>query len=127
MRECPACGSQTRRRPRTSWLERLFYLAVYQCTSCAYYERVPRMTAELPSRHVRCPECSTPKLRILDRIDKIDRLSRNPFRYVQGMFGARLYHCSLCRLQFHDLRSPARRAEETRSGVLVEEPQPSNE
>ncbi|MGA3027623.1 MAG: hypothetical protein ABSF98_22915 [Bryobacteraceae bacterium] len=41
---------------------------------------------------------------ILKKRDGIDKLNRNPLRLVQRFFGARLYYCWACRLQYYDLR-----------------------
>lgn len=66
-----------------------------------------------PSRYVRCPRCAVGELEILKKRDHIDKMNRNPLRLVQRYFGARLYYCWGCRLQFYDLRTltpPAQQA-----------------
>ena len=37
-------------------------------------------------------------------VDRIDRMYRNPFSYLQKFVGASLHWCPLCRLQFYDRR-----------------------
>jgi DNA-directed RNA polymerase subunit RPC12/RpoP len=59
----------------------------------------------LPSRYTNCPRCSGRELAILKKRDRIDKLNGNPLRLVQRFFGASLYYCRGCRLQFYDLRS----------------------
>jgi hypothetical protein len=55
----------------------------------------------------RCPHCGTHRLRRLTIPDRIDRLQRGPFRLALRLAGAALYHCRVCRLQFHDWRKMA--------------------
>lgn len=38
------------------------------------------------------------------KYDKIDRKSSSIFRRLLGMFGAPIYHCTFCRVQFRDFR-----------------------
>ena len=65
----------------------------------------------VPSRYANCPRCAGREPAILKKRDRIDKLNRNPLRLVQRFFGARLYYCWSCRLQYYDLRrlQPARR------------------
>jgi hypothetical protein len=65
-------------------------------------------------RFASCPRCRGFDLTRLSKPDRVDSFDRNPVRLAQRMFGARLYHCWLCRVQFYDLRPrrPAVRAEQ---------------
>jgi DNA-directed RNA polymerase subunit RPC12/RpoP len=97
------CGDELRRTKR-SLLERLRFSGAYTCRSCGRRELISRLAAWTVSRFARCPECHGHRLRILKRRDYIDRFNRNPFRLLLSLFKVPLYHCSSCRLQFHDYR-----------------------
>jgi len=92
------------RRSRRVGRERLFYSAAYRCEKCPYRSRVSRLEDMRNLRHAGCPNCGQHDLTVLSKRDRVDRWNRNPLRLVQRLFGARLYHCWLCRLQFYDLR-----------------------
>lgn len=62
-------------------------------------------------RHASCPKCGWHDLRVQKRLDRVDRLNRNPLRLLLRFFGVPLYHCAHCRLQFYDIRR-LRREEE---------------
>ncbi len=110
---CPVCGDELRRTKR-SFLERLGYSAIYSCKKCQHREAIARIDAFKVTRHARCPECENSRLRTLKRRDYIDRLNRNPLRWIQKLAGASLYHCAFCRLQFYDLR-PSQESSKARS------------
>ena len=55
--------------------------------------------------HTRCPVCGTGRLSRLGERDRIDRMHRTLFQFVRFPFGARLYHCRICRVQFYDRRT----------------------
>jgi hypothetical protein len=63
-----------------------------------------RRRVPYPSRFANCPRCAVSELDILIKRDHINTMNRNPLRLVQRFFGARLYYCFGCRLQFYDLR-----------------------
>jgi cytoskeletal protein CcmA (bactofilin family) len=56
---------------------------------------------------VRCPSCGSEKVHLRDSPDRIDPLYQTPVRTVQRLFGAQLYHCFVCRMQFYDLPESA--------------------
>lgn len=56
------------------------------------------------SLNVCCPRCGTRDLRVFTRIDSIEGMYNNPFSRVQQLFGATLWYCQWCRLQFFDCR-----------------------
>jgi hypothetical protein len=60
------------------------------------------------SLRARCPKCGNIQLRVFKQRDYVEDFSHNPLRLIQRLFGARLYYCELCRLQFYDLRPGAR-------------------
>ncbi len=73
------------------------------------------------SERARCPLCGTYRLRALAERDRIDKMHRNPLNVVQGMLGAKLYHCRYCRIQFYDRR---RLAEQEKVSGTVAGPTP---
>ncbi len=101
---CPSCGAKMRRSRRTR-LERLLYAAAYRCEACNLRVRESFLSRFRTARFVSCPKCGGHDVTALSKRDRIDGFNRHPLRLFQGMLGARLYHCSLCRLQFYDLRS----------------------
>jgi hypothetical protein len=54
--------------------------------------------------HARCPRCGEMQLEVLRDRDYIEGFENNPLRIMQKLFGAKLYYCWECRLQFYDLR-----------------------
>ena len=110
MPHCRMCGGRLRRIHRT-FMERLFYMGVFECPSCKEMKRVARRYTYHLGDQVRCPLCGTYRLRALAERDHIDRMLKNPVSVLQRIFfGGRLYHCRYCRVQFYDRR---RLAEET--------------
>lgn len=71
-------------------------------------ERSSLWSSILAFRFVRCPRCTSRDLRIRQKRDRVDGFSKHPVRLLQGLFGARLYYCWQCRLQFYDIRRRAR-------------------
>jgi hypothetical protein len=65
------------------------------------------------SRHSRCIQCGSYKVRRLNGRDEIDRVSAHPLSMLLGLTLAPFYHCNPCRLQYHDWRSadPAARTD----------------
>jgi len=51
-----------------------------------------------------CPRCGNTDLRQLQERDGIDEMYSNPLSRLQRFFGAPLYWCQFCRLQFYDFR-----------------------
>jgi predicted RNA-binding Zn-ribbon protein involved in translation (DUF1610 family) len=98
---CPECEGLGKRRPRT-FIERIFARAKLQCSGCNavwYWRRV------LVQKHTHCPDCGTPRLSKRSKYDRIDRKSKSVVRRFLGIFGAPIYHCTFCRLQFRDYHS----------------------
>jgi hypothetical protein len=104
--QCDWCVESVVRIRRRKW-ERLVYAAVLQCPKCKRKTKLPKYpTLFLLSLHRSCPKCGTPQLDRLRKRDKIDPLYLNPLSLVQRLFGAHLYWCPFCRVQFYDLRPP---------------------
>jgi predicted RNA-binding Zn-ribbon protein involved in translation (DUF1610 family) len=98
MLACPECDSVGKRRPRTLF-ERVFNRAKLKCPRCGdvwYWRRY------FFQKYTRCPECGTARLSRRSRYDRIDRKSDSLLRRSLGLFGAPIYHCTFCRLQFRD-------------------------
>ena len=103
MRRCLSCGGRVRRVHRTV-AERFRYHAKYRCKECGEVHTEDQWYSFLIGGESRCPRCGTHRLRGLTSVDKIDRMYRNPFSYLQKFFGGSLHYCPFCRLQFYDLR-----------------------
>lgn len=102
---CPACRSSRMLRQRRSFTEKFRFAAVYVCQDCKQSHRVPiRRRYPMLSLNVCCPRCGTRDLRIFTRIDNIEGMYNNPFSRIQQLFGATLWYCQWCRLQFFDCR-----------------------
>lgn len=103
MQSCKECGSIVARRHR-SGNERILYQACFKCRRCNADNRTYRIFFQFLQHYVDCPRCGTVDLSKLRSIDRIDRMTRNPFRHIIRLFGGTLYHCGYCRYQFYDLR-----------------------
>jgi hypothetical protein len=98
-------------------LDRLRYMAIWECEGCHETVRFPRHYAAHLGPYAVCPLCITPRLRRLNRPDMIDRRHTGLFNLLERLAGGCLYHCRYCRLQFWDRRPLA-------SEVAGLEPQP---
>jgi DNA-directed RNA polymerase subunit RPC12/RpoP len=92
------------RRSRRGIGERLRYAAAYRCEQCRERVRVSYLDYLRGARYAACPKCGWYDLAMRARRDRVDKMNRNPLRLLQRLFGARLYHCLHCRLQFYDIR-----------------------
>ena len=92
------------RRSRRTLQERLFCAAAYRCERCQQRVRASYLDVLKEAKYAACPKCGWYDLTVLTRRDRIDKMNRNPLRLLQRVFGARLYHCAHCRVQFYDLR-----------------------
>lgn len=102
---CPGCGGSRMLRRKRTLIERFRFGAVYICVECKQIHRMD-MARRHPmlSLHACCPRCGTSELRTFSRIDKIESLYKNPLSRIQRWFGATLWYCQWCRLQFFDCR-----------------------
>lgn len=56
---------------------------------------------------VRCPHCRTTRLKVLKKLDRIEKLYGNRLmNRLRARRGDTIYHCVFCRLQFYDSRKP---------------------
>lgn len=101
MGNCLACGGLLLRVHRTL-VQRFYYQAVHQCKTCGRQSGYWYLF--LLGRRSHCPRCWNFKLQKFSTVDNIETMYRNPVSYVQKWFGANIYCCSFCRLQFYDLR-----------------------
>ena len=99
---CQFCRSATVRVERTFY-QRLIYAAVYQCRRCRRKSGELHF-APLFSLHSICPRCGSERPERVRRRDPIESLYKSPLSLVQRLFGAPLYYCFYCRLQFYDFR-----------------------
>jgi hypothetical protein len=100
---CPACQEKLRRVHRTLG-ERFLYVAMYECRQCHSRKPEPRWYSLYMGDFPRCPRCGTYRLTKLATRDKIDRMDKGFFNFLQFLWGAPLYHCRYCRVQFYDVR-----------------------
>ena len=105
MLNCPTCAGRLHRVHRT-FNEKLMYMAVYECKRCHTRKPEPRWFVLYLGDHPRCPRCGTYRLTRLATRDRIDPMFRSILSMVQRVFGANLYHCRYCRIQFYDMRAP---------------------
>lgn len=110
------------RRSHRSWWERLICAAAYRCERCQQRMRISYLAVAREARHANCPKCGWNDLTVRSRPDRIDKINRNPLRLLQCLLGARLYHCSHCRLQFYDVRGlrPGMRERSAGANRMVE-------
>ena len=60
------------------------------------------MSPEIQDK-AQCPQCGTTRLKILPKLDAIDKLHGNSLaNRMRARRGDTLYHCIYCRLQFYD-------------------------
>jgi cytoskeletal protein CcmA (bactofilin family) len=64
---------------------------------------------EATDDQVRCPHCKTTRLKVLPKLDRIEKVYGNAIaNRVRANRGDTIYHCVFCRLQFYDSRKPGR-------------------
>lgn len=88
--------------------QKFVYSSVYRCRQCQKTFGRRRGASLKVHAHAVCPNCGTERLKVLRRRDHIEKVYKGPFSILQGILGARLYHCVYCRLQFHDFRKLAK-------------------
>lgn len=90
--------------------QKFAYSSIHECKRCRE-RRVDRRKLRIALHSSsRCPHCGSERLTIFKKRDRIDRLYKSPLSLLQGLLGASLYHCPVCRLQFYDLRDPSQAA-----------------
>jgi DNA-directed RNA polymerase subunit RPC12/RpoP len=105
MLTCPHCRKRVLRVRRTPF-EKLLNSDVYACSGCR--RRIGARRSSLVflfSRYARCIECgSSSTIARLAKPDRVDRFSGSWLSRAPRFFGAPLYRCSPCRVQFYDWR-----------------------
>ena len=92
------------RRVHRTLMERLTYLAIYECKECHAEDNLPRAFQLHRGKSARCPRCGTYRLVRLKEPDRIDPMHTGPLNILERMAGGKLYHCRYCRVQFWDRR-----------------------
>jgi len=92
------------RRVHRTLLERLSYLAIYECKACHAEDNLPRAHKLHFGKAARCPKCGTFRIVRLKEPDTIDPLYAGLLNMLERMAGGRLHHCRYCRIQFWDRR-----------------------
>ena len=98
---CVSCGGVLLRVRRT-FAQKVKYQSVLKCKACGRLEGLWYLF--LLGRRSHCPRCWSVKLQKFSKVDHIEGMYKNPISYLQKWFGANLYCCPFCRLQFYDLR-----------------------
>ena len=87
--------------------------------------------SENPPHKVHCPHCQTTRLRVLNKLDRIETLYGNALlNRIRARRGDTIYHCVYCRLQFYDPHKPnvraetARKSQEKQAAPEKTEPEP---
>ena len=113
---CSKCGNERFFRRHRSAIDKFLYSGLYQCKDCGVRQKVPRWKHWYWfSPTVQCPVCGTSDVTRRKSRDWIDRMYCNPLSRFQQLFGAPIYHCLWCRVQFYDLRPMAGNAAEKES------------
>jgi hypothetical protein len=81
-------------------------MGMYECLQCHKRKPEPRWYALYLGDFPRCPRCGTYRLTRMAERDKIDPMKKGLVNYLQYAWGADLYHCRYCRVQFYDVRKP---------------------
>jgi hypothetical protein len=97
-------------RVRRSLVSRAIFRRVLHCGACGHHVRQWRKPFEATrtfvfSRHTRCVQCGSSRVRRLPERDRIDRMSTHPVSLLLALTAAPIYHCNPCRLQYRDWRS----------------------
>ena len=111
------------RRVHRTLLERLRYLAIYECKECHAEDNLPRAHQLHRGKSARCPKCGTYRIVRLKEPDTIDPMHTGLFNTLERMAGGRLHHCRYCRIQFYDRRRLASEiaSDEAAESAAVEE------
>jgi DNA-directed RNA polymerase subunit RPC12/RpoP len=92
------------RRVHRTLMERLRYLAIYECKECHAEDNLPRAHQLHRGKAARCPKCGTYRIVRLKEPDTIDPMHTGALNLLERMAGGRLHHCRYCRIQFWDRR-----------------------
>lgn len=110
------------RQSHRTLIERLAYQRVYRCPSCSLRLARPRLWLTALTRprlpflltlHTRCVKCGNPRVRRLNRRDRVDSTSMHPISAALHYLGAPLIRCDRCRIQYYDWRPIRREGNQT--------------
>jgi hypothetical protein len=109
MAVCSRCRHQLLRKHRT-WIQRVFYTDVFQCTQCHNDVKWPRVLASpvlmfVFSRHTRCACCGNGNVKRLKRRDRVSHFSHHAISVLCRITGAPAFLCQRCWNQYYDWRS----------------------
>jgi DNA-directed RNA polymerase subunit RPC12/RpoP len=128
MRKCSRCGGRLRRVHRTL-LERLGYMAIYQCQACKQEQVVLRRWRYHFGLGPRCPICGSYRITKLRARDRIDPMRTGFLNLLERLGHGKLFHCRFCRVQFYDRREMQAvdsRAEQQPAESQLETPAPQS-
>jgi uncharacterized protein with PIN domain len=104
MLTCPHCRKRLLRVRRTP-LEKLLNSDMYACSGCRRRVGARRPSLVfLFSKYARCIQCGSSEVARLAKPDRVDQFTTNWLGLAPRYFGAPLYRCSPCRVQFYDWR-----------------------
>jgi DNA-directed RNA polymerase subunit RPC12/RpoP len=102
LKVCRFCGSRLARVERTL-SEKFSKTYVYDCTECG--ERQSTGTwFNKSSANASCPSCGSFRVSRRRSPDPIDPIYTTLFSFWKRWFGASLFRCRYCRIQFYDFR-----------------------
>lgn len=104
MRKCSRCGGRLRRIHRTL-IERIGYMAIYQCQRCREEQVVLRRWRYHFGPGARCPLCGSRRVTRLKAPDQIDPMTGGFLNFMERIVKGKLFHCRFCRIQFYDRRT----------------------
>jgi len=110
------------RRVHRTLMERLSYLAIYECKECQTEDSLSRRYHLHLGKSARCPKCGTYRIVRLREPDRIDPMHTGLLNMVEHMAGGKRYHCRYCRIQFWDRR---RLASEVAAEETAQEAEPA--
>ena len=108
------------RRVHRTLLERVNYLAIYECKECHTEDNLPRAHQLHRGKSARCPKCGTYRIVRLKERDRIDPMNTGLLNALERLAGGKLYHCRYCRIQFWDRRRLASEVAAGEAGTAQE-------
>jgi DNA-directed RNA polymerase subunit RPC12/RpoP len=92
------------RRVHRTFVERIRFLAAYECVACGGPQFAARQFQYHLGSEPRCPKCGNSRVTKLKERDHIDPMNTGMLNLVERICGGNLYHCFICRIQFYDRR-----------------------
>jgi len=109
MSACPFCGHRLTRVHRT-WLERIFYTAVFHCATCNKPYKRLRSVFDVQSimnvsRQTRCVSCLSTQVERTSRAPRVGLVANHLSSLLLHLAGAPTYRCRTCGTVYSDWRS----------------------